>query len=144
MTMFENGPLIVWENKISSPYGPRPGFKTGFHNGIDFRGSEGTTIIIACHAGIVRVSGWQSTGFGWVCVVENDELETTYAHMYSRPFIAKGQSVKAGDVLGLVGNTGYSTGPHLHFGLRIKPWRYGGKTNGYSDPTYALLSVRGK
>jgi murein DD-endopeptidase MepM/ murein hydrolase activator NlpD len=136
MSMFHAPPCTDWREKISQGWGETPAVNPAGHNGIDFALPIGTEIF-ACHNGHVRVSEYQDTGFGQVIVVENEEIETTYGHLSER-LVFVGDVVSAGDVIGLSGNTGASTGPHLHFGLRIQPWTYGGKWNGYHDPSYAL------
>jgi len=138
--MFSHGPCSQWWKYVSNGWGDLPARNEAGHNGIDFSLPVGTPII-ACHSGIVRVSGFQKTGFGLVIVIANIELETTYAHN-SKLFVDLSDTVEGGDVIGQSGDTGNSTGPHLHFGLRINPWRYHGRWNGYSDPTYALLAVQ--
>ncbi len=97
------------------------------HEGIDITAAYGTRII-APAAGRVTKVGWES---GYGNMVEMDHgygLETRYAHM-SRWAVRVGQSVKRGDLLGYVGSTGLSTGPHLHYEVRVNgravdPLRY--------------------
>jgi len=137
MTMFSCGPCFNWWGHITSNYGVKR--TNSIHDGIDIGIPIGTDIV-AVHSGRIRVSEYQNSGFGEVIVIENIELETTYAHL-SRRDCQVGDLITEGTVIGLSGNTGNSTGPHLHFGLRIKPWEYGGEMNGYSDPTFALLSI---
>lgn len=85
------------------------------HLGVDFGGRKGTPIY-ATHAGKVIYSGWMS-GYGKVIkIAHSGGFVSLYAHQ-SRLAAKKGKYVKRGEMIGFVGNTGRSTGPHLHFGL---------------------------
>ncbi|MDN3646932.1 M23 family metallopeptidase [Pontixanthobacter aestiaquae] len=105
---------------ISSGFGYRrdPFTRRGaMHSGLDFKGPRGAPIYSAAQ-GTVSYVGWKS-GYGkTVEVSHGNGLMTRYAHM-SRFAAAVGQDVAAGDVIGAIGNTGRSTGPHLHFEVRI-------------------------
>jgi murein DD-endopeptidase MepM/ murein hydrolase activator NlpD len=96
-------------------------YKGGGHNGVDFRASVGTKIQSAL-SGTVVGTGNTDTQRGcysygkWVLVRHNNGLSTLYAHL-SYVSVAQGQSVGTGDIIGFSGNTGYSTGPHLHFAV---------------------------
>jgi len=98
-------------------------YATAFHNGVDFRASVGTTII-APLSGIVEGVGntdsvCPGASFGkWVLIKHNNGLTTIYAHL-SLIKVNAGDMISTGDIIGYSGNTGYSTGPHLHFGLYI-------------------------
>jgi murein DD-endopeptidase MepM/ murein hydrolase activator NlpD len=105
---------------ITSPFGPRshPIFRTRrMHNGVDIGAPEGTPI----HAGgkgKVVIAGWMG-GYGNTVVVDHGGGRSTlYGHM-SRVKAEVGDEVDTSSVLGLVGSTGYSTGNHLHFEVRI-------------------------
>ena len=101
---------------VTSPFGPRG--RHGFHNGIDLRAKVGDTIR-AAFSGRVRVRQFNRRGYGYYIVLRNHEgIETIYAHL-SHFIVAPNQDVKAGQPIGLAGNTGRSTGPHLHFEFRI-------------------------
>lgn len=105
---------------ISSGFGYRADPFTGgaaFHAGLDFKGPIGAPIYAAA-AGQVRFVGVQQ-GYGNVVEIDHGNgLMTRYAHMSG--FRARvGQPVQAGQVIGLIGNTGRSTGPHLHFEVRM-------------------------
>ena len=98
-----------------------------FHHGIDFRARKGTRTY-ACRDGKVVRAGWDP-GYGNIVVVEHSGgYKTAYGHL-SIIYVKVGQKVKKGHVLALTGNSGYSTGPHLHFEIRrynksVDPRRY--------------------
>ncbi len=105
---------------LSSMFGPRvhPIFGTvRMHNGVDFRGSTGTPIM-AAGGGTVVYAGPRG-GYGNTVVIDHgNSLATLYAHQ-SAVYVAVGATVTAGQVIGAVGSTGFSTGPHLHFEVRL-------------------------
>lgn len=114
-------------NKVTQWFGENPAMYAAYgmagHNGLDYRAPIGTPVL-AAHPGIVRVYDEGSKGLGkYVKVTYIDgagaqRYTTYYAHL-SEHKVTMGQKVKRGDVLGLSGNTGNSTGAHLHFGLKI-------------------------
>jgi murein DD-endopeptidase MepM/ murein hydrolase activator NlpD len=111
-------------------YGMRTHPITGvwkMHNGADSRGAPYGTPIRAAHAGTAR-HGWEAGGAGTYVTVQGDAVATAYFHMSSRA-VGNGVWVNAGQVIGYVGSTGLSTGPHLHF--EVHPW---GLWNGRTDP----------
>ncbi|MBR2637867.1 MAG: peptidoglycan DD-metalloendopeptidase family protein [Bacteroidaceae bacterium] len=84
------------------------------HNGIDVKVQKGDTIYSAFD-GKVRITAYQRRGYGhYIVIRHNNGLETVYAHL-SKKFVVEDQNVKAGTPIGLGGNTGRSTGAHLHF-----------------------------
>lgn len=88
-----------------------------FHAGIDIARPAGTRII-AASAGTVVLAGW-AAGYGLLVMIDHGRgLQTRYAHLSSLG-VAPGQQVRRGDVLGSVGSTGRSTGPHLHYEVRL-------------------------
>lgn len=100
---------------VTSNFGPR---RRRFHNGIDLKVHVGDTIR-ASFSGKVRIRQYNRGGYGYYLVLRHhDGLETIYAHL-SRFLVAPNQEIKAGDPIALGGNTGRSTGPHLHFEVRI-------------------------
>jgi hypothetical protein len=100
--------------RISSPYGMRNG---KLHKGIDIAADMGTPIKAALD-GKVIYAGWQM-GYGKVINIDHGNgITTVYAHC-SLIKIKKGQKVKRGEIIGNVGSTGKSTGPHLHFEVRL-------------------------
>jgi murein DD-endopeptidase MepM/ murein hydrolase activator NlpD len=89
----------------------------GFHPGIDISAPQGTPIR-ASAAGTVVVAGSEG-GYGNAVILDHgDSLSTLYGHMVSVG-VKPGQQVAAGDVIGFVGSTGISTGPHVHFEVRV-------------------------
>lgn len=107
---------------ITSPYGWRKHPVTGVwkvHTGTDFAGPLGTPIF-AAGDGIVTRSG-VSNGYGWLIVVDHGGgLQTWYAHMYSNQVLVKtGEKVTRGQQIAGIGSNGWSTGPHLHFEVRL-------------------------
>lgn len=106
--------------QISSGFGYRRDPFTGggaMHSGIDFKGPVGSPIYAAAN-GVVTFAGWKS-GYGKVVEIEHGNgMMTRYAHM-SRHDVTQGQRVDAGATIGGIGSTGRSTGPHLHFEVRI-------------------------
>lgn len=99
--------------RISSFFGPRHG---RHHDGIDIAAKRGTSII-ASAGGRVKFSG-KMRGYGNVIVLEHaNGYHTVYAHN-SRNIVKKGHRVSQGEVIGKVGSTGRSSGPHLHFEIR--------------------------
>ena len=102
---------------ISSPYGLR--FNgTEFHQGIDIAADMGTPIV-ATADGVVTTAGWTSSGYGnMVDVDHGGGIVTRYGHA-SAVAVTAGQQVRRGQVIAYVGSTGYSTGPHLHYEVRV-------------------------
>ena len=96
-------------------------YKTKFHNGIDFKATIGDPIIAADSGSIMAVGDNGRVQYGKYVVVKHDNnLATLYAHL-SRVVISKGDYVKVGQIIGYAGNTGYVTGPHLHFAVYWAP-----------------------
>ncbi|MSO96570.1 MAG: M23 family metallopeptidase [Thermoleophilia bacterium] len=99
---------------VTSPFGQRWG---RMHTGIDIGSSTGAPIVAAA-AGTVLVAGW-GDGYGNTVVIDHGGgVATLYGHQSSIG-VAVGQSVTRGETIGAVGSTGRSTGPHLHFEVRI-------------------------
>lgn len=88
-------------------------------NGIDFGAPRGTPIRVAADgvAIVVRNGGWNGGYGSYVVVMHENDSQTLYSHM-TRANVSSGQSVSAGQIIGFVGSTGLSTGPHLHFEVR--------------------------
>ena len=105
---------------ISSPFGYRihPIFGTKkFHSGIDISASSGTPIV-AADSGTVVTAVYSSSYGNYVAISHGNGSSTLYAHM-SKLAVSSGQSVTKGQVIGYVGSTGWSTGPHCHFEIRV-------------------------
>lgn len=134
----------IWTDERVNPYGtmfdslkedvhipmagfrlPAPGYVTSSYGWRRYRMHKGTDIkvqigdsIRSAWDGQVRIVGWDPRGYGYFVVVRHTNgLETVYGHL-SRPLVDEYERVNAGDVLGLGGNTGRSTGSHLHFEIR--------------------------
>ncbi|MEO1558498.1 MAG: M23 family metallopeptidase, partial [Cyanobacteria bacterium J06632_19] len=111
-------PLSV-PSAISSVFGWRQHPISGnrrFHTGIDIAAASGTPVL-AAYSGKVEISDWVS-GYGITVILNhNSAQQTLYGHM-SETFVRPGQWVERGTVIGSVGSTGNSTGPHLHFETR--------------------------
>ncbi len=99
--------------KITDIFGYRPN-RRRMHNGLDVKVQTGDTIY-AAFDGKVRVTSYQRRGYGhYVVIRHNNGIETLYAHL-SKKLVEANDNVKAGDPIGLGGNTGRSSGSHLHF-----------------------------
>jgi len=112
------------DSRISSPFGVRRYYGrrsrgAGFHNGIDFEGKTGQPIYAAAD-GVINHQGWYFNYGRTVKISHADSFETLYAHM-SRfaDGMGPGSRVRRGDLIGYVGSTGRSTGPHLHFSVIV-------------------------
>ncbi len=90
---------------------------SAYHTGIDLAAPIGTTVF-AADSGTVIFAGWSSWGYGNTVVLAHGNLLTLYGHM-SRVSVSCGQVVSRGTPIGAVGNTGNSSGPHLHFEVRV-------------------------
>ena len=100
---------------VTSPYGPR---WRRMHNGIDLKVYVGDTVR-SSFEGKVRIKEYERRGYGHYVVIRHPNgLETIYAHL-SKPLVEENTIVRAGDPIGIGGNTGRSTGSHLHFEVRF-------------------------
>ena len=120
-----------YDGKITSDFGyrrnPFSGYGTEYHSGIDFKGNTGDTIRSTA-AGVVEFAG--RNGLYGNCVIINHDknFKTLYGHL-SKIGVNAGQKVQAGEFIGKLGNTGRSTGPHLHYEIirensQINPEKY--------------------
>ena len=104
--------------RLSSPYGMRKHPILGYtkkHTGTDFAAPMGTPIMASGNGTVVRAK-WCGGGGNCIKIRHNSTYETVYAHMKSfARGIKKGKKVRQGDIIGYVGSTGMSTGPHLHY-----------------------------
>ncbi len=141
---FANPFDFPWLGYVSSPYGYRVHPTTGvkdLHRGVDIAAAQGTPVA-AIHDGKVVSAG--DTGSYGLCVVieDNQGYQSRYAHC-STLSVSTGQEVRRGDVIGAVGSTGDSTGPHLHLevmlnGEYLNPY-YFVDTGGSSEPTGPII-----
>ena len=125
---------FVWPapsyTRISSEFGWRthPIFGTQkFHSGLDMAAPGGSPILAACE-GTVTAAGYSSSMGNYIYVDHGGGLSTVYMHA-SAIYVSKGDHVTAGQQIGAVGSTGWSTGNHLHFSVRlngeyVNPWNY--------------------
>lgn len=105
---------------ITSPYGWRVHPITGvskFHKGIDIAAPSGTPVY-SLRSGTVMYTGYDANGYGYYVMVDHGDIISLYAHN-SAIVVSQGQQVKGGQLLSYSGNTGGSTGPHLHFEVRL-------------------------
>ena len=103
---------------ISSPFGDRDAPTAGAstnHKGIDLAAPQGTPIY-ASRGGTVTIAKWSNSAGYYVSINHADGYSSVYMHM-TNYVVSKGQYVSQGQLIGYVGSTGYSTGPHLHFGI---------------------------
>ena len=109
----------IWPSSgdVSSPYGLRWG-GTDFHPGIDIANDQGTPIV-ATADGVVTTAGWNSGGYGnMVDIDHGNGIMTRYGHA-AQVIVTAGQRVKRGQVIAYMGSTGFSTGPHVHYEVRV-------------------------
>jgi murein DD-endopeptidase MepM/ murein hydrolase activator NlpD len=138
-------------SRISSPFGRRTYYgrvtSSAFHNGIDFEGKTGDPILAAAD-GVINHEGWYFNYGRTVKISHADNFETLYAHMSAfATGLAPGSRVKKGDLIGYVGSTGRSTGPHLHFsaivnGQFVDPAHYLSETGNGQLNGEALVAFR--
>ena len=106
--------------RLSSTFGKRNAPTRGassYHKGVDWAIAKGSTVM-ASSGGKVTKAGWAS-GYGYVVYIQHpDGKETRYGHL-SKVLVSVGQTVRQGDKIALSGNSGVSTGPHLHFEIRV-------------------------
>lgn len=107
---------MVWpvEGRVTSYFGWRWG---SFHSGIDIAAPAGTPVL-AADSGMVSYRGWNG-GYGRLVLIDHGNgIVTAYAHLYDYA-VSVGDRVEKGQVIGYVGSSGNSTGPHLHFEVRV-------------------------
>ncbi|HMS71686.1 MAG TPA: M23 family metallopeptidase, partial [Baekduia sp.] len=109
---------FVWpiNGTLTSPFCESRSWES-CHPGIDIAAPTGTPIR-AADSGTVRIAGWTGGYGNYTCIQHTASLSSCYGHQ-SAIHVRVGQSVSKGQVIGLVGSTGFSTGPHLHFEVRI-------------------------
>jgi len=107
--------IIPVPGHITSHFGPR---RYRYHYGTDIKLNTGDTVV-ASFPGKIRIVDYDRRGYGHYVVIRHDNgLETVYAHL-SKVLVALDQTVDAGDIIALGGNTGRSTGSHLHYEIRF-------------------------
>lgn len=135
--------------RITSGYGPRNiSISSGFHRGLDIAAPSGTRLLSPADGVVVHNktnSGGASQGYGHYLVIHHPALKlfTLYAHLRVRARVQEGQSVNAGQWVAEVGNTGNSTGPHVHYEIHEGRHRFPSQVNnqgGSDDPTVDPLS----
>lgn len=107
--------------RITSRYGYRTNpisGKYGLHTGVDIAADEGTNIV-AAYNGVVKDTGYGVKKGNYVLMEHSDGTETLYCHC-SEVLVEEGTVLRAGETIALVGSTGWSTGPHLHFEIHNK------------------------
>ncbi len=106
--------------RVTSPYGyrinPISG-KYGLHTGVDIAADEGTAIV-AAYNGVIKETGYGEKKGNFVLMEHSDGTQTLYCHC-SEVLVDEGTVIRAGEAIALVGSTGWSTGPHLHFEIHI-------------------------
>jgi murein DD-endopeptidase MepM/ murein hydrolase activator NlpD len=126
---------------IAQLWGENPGFYSKFaydgvalrgHNGIDFLTPIGTQLY-AVDGGEVTQVGFEDGGFGNYILIRHLWGESIYAHLSSTA-VTPGQAVARSQYIGASGNSGGSTGPHLHFAIRNNPYQRTDGWGGFSDP----------
>ena len=107
---------------ISSRFGDRSRIRSSAHTGLDIATSTGTPVL-ASASGTVTFSGWKGS-YGYLLVVTHSNGVQTYYGHCSKLYVSAGQSVSQGQNIAAVGSTGNSTGPHLHFEIRVNGVAY--------------------
>jgi murein DD-endopeptidase MepM/ murein hydrolase activator NlpD len=128
--------------KITTTY-RRPGkhWSCGYHTGVDFAVPTGTPIFAAQDGKVLEASTavtWGNSYGTSVIIDHGNGVRAVYAHL-SKLEVKKGDKVTEGQQIGLSGNTGNSTGPHLHFEARVTPWKYANKD---VDPAGLMSGVK--
>jgi murein DD-endopeptidase MepM/ murein hydrolase activator NlpD len=129
---------LTYGNRKSPTYGRE-------HGGVDLAASVGTPTY-AVKDGVVESTSYDAPGFGnYVRILHNDGHRSYYGHL-SQKLLGGGQPVKAGDIIGYTGNSGFSTGPHLHFEVRnasqgkVDPLQYISASGGLSGSATSIDS----
>ena len=106
---------------LTSSFGKRPSPFTGkpsYHPGIDLAAPTGS-LVFACTSGVIKEIGYSRIYGNYIILLHQDGKESLYGHL-SKTLINLHDKIKSGKVIGEVGSTGLSTGPHLHFEIRVK------------------------
>lgn len=124
-TFFDNIPSgeVIAHNGVSSKFGWRDNpilKRKEFHTGLDLRASIGTQILAPADGIVKFIKYHQSSGYGnVVSLSHNYGFESYYAHLQNKSVVKEGQFVRKGDLIAYSGNTGLSTGPHLHYEIKF-------------------------
>lgn len=133
-TLEYDGSRLTWPcpsyTRISSDYGTRIHPTLGiemFHNGLDMAASSGSAIL-AAYSGVVSAAGYSSAMGNYIMIDHGSGLTTIYMHATTL-YVSENDLVMGGEQIATVGSTGRSTGPHLHFSVRLNgvyqsPWNY--------------------
>lgn len=134
---------------VTQPFGPSAidysiykvdGVPLRGHNGLDFATPVGSIIAAVADGTVVEVADEGDKGYGKYIKLAHAWGESVYAHLFGQ-FVTVGETVEKGQPIAASGNTGHSTGPHLHFGLRVAPFNRRDGWGGYSDPALYLMNT---
>lgn len=105
-----------------------------YHGALDYGIPIGTEVYAAAE-GVVLAAGWSNSGYGnYVCLQHANGMRTYYAHGNGKFYVKVGDVVARGELIMLSGNSGRSTGPHLHFEVRVSPYNWYGPGDSRRDP----------
>lgn len=127
--------LRGWDGAIGSGYGMRMHPIRGYermHNGVDIAGNNGG-LLSSIESGTVESVLWDANGYGHYVIVDTPKFKFLVAHL-NAVYVKPGQKVQQGDILGEIGSTGGSTGPHIHFEVTINGNRI--------DPMATVLNIK--
>jgi len=134
---------------ITQGFGARPDVYKQFglkgHNGIDYRTRFADSplakrYVSSCADGIVKEVRWDVRGYGVHVRIEHEGGLSIYGHL-TKPYVQKGDKVKPQQIIGFSGNTGFSTGPHLHFEFRPYPLQSGNGFAGAQDTSTKIVAT---
>ena len=112
--------LKSWEWPVDGEITDTFGTRWGNHKGIDIAAPTGTKVVAAYDGEVIK--SYYSGSYGHVVFIQHPNgVETVYAHLHKR-LVQEGSIVKKGEIIGQVGSTGHSTGPHLHFEVHNGEW----------------------
>lgn len=137
MRFILNQDMLPTTYKITSRFGSKESFRDKPHTGVDISMPEGTPLKAADQGVVERILNDDSGIGNGVVIRLNDGKEVIYGHM-SEVKVDPGEIINTGDLIGLSGNTGFSTGPHLHFGM-LENGKYIDPMQGTLDPHKGIL-----
>ncbi|CAF0799398.1 unnamed protein product [Adineta ricciae] len=114
--------LPIPGRSITTPFGKKGSWAAGYHTGDDYACPVGTSVR-ATVSGTVVNANWGSAYGTHIVIEASNKVRTLFAHLSSKS-VKVGQKVSAGQVIGKSGNTGRTTGPHLHYEERVAPYAY--------------------